>query len=329
MLSEIIILEDTMLKERGIIIHAQDAGDYWADRLEKSALNVVGIHPAGGHDAHRTMEECIRLMQTSDWAKFTSRMEKAGIAVEYEMHALSWILERERFEKQPEWFRMDENGQRTPKFNCCASNDDALDYIRERSAALAKIFRPDTHKHYFWIDDVASAGCMCEKCRALSPSDQAMRITNAIAEGLQSVDPLAKESYLAYCATLELPSSEKPRDNLFLEFAPISRDFDTSLFDPDRPRNYEQVKNLPALLDFMGRTDAKVLDYWVDNSLFSGWKLPPKEFRLNAATMRADVEEYRKLGFDSITSFGCFLGENYAELYGDAELDEYYAILNA
>ena len=316
-----------MLKERGIIIHAQDAGDYWAERLEKSGLNVVGIHPAGGHDAHHTMEECIRLMQGSDWAKFASRMEKAGIAVEYEMHALSWMLERERFEKQPEWFRMDENGQRIPKFNCCASNDDALDYIRERAAALAKIFKPDTHKHYFWIDDVASAGCMCEKCRQLSPSDQALRIYNAIAEGLASVDPLARQSFLAYCATLELPTQTKPRDNLFLEFAPISRDFDTSLFDPDRVRNYEQVKNLPALLEFFGRDDAKVLDYWVDNSLFSGWKLPPKEFTLNAPTMRADVDAYRRLGFDCITSFGCFLGENYAELYGDAKLDEYYAIL--
>ena len=316
-----------MLRERGIIIHAQDAGDYWADRLEKSGLNVVGIHPAGGHDAHHTMEDCIRRMQTPEWARFASRMEKAGIAIEYEMHALSWILERDRFEKQPEWFRMDENGVRTPQFNCCASNDDALDYIRERSAALAKIFRPDTHKHYFWIDDVASAGCMCEKCRALSPSDQALRIYNAIAEGLQSADSHAKESFLAYCATLELPTVTTPRDNLFLEFAPISRDFDTSLFDETRPKNADQVKNLPALLDFFGKTDAKVLDYWVDNSLFSLWKLPPKEFTLNAETMRADVDAYRKLGFDVITSFGCYLGENYAELYGDADLEEYYRIL--
>ena len=101
-----------------------------------------------------------------------------------------------------------------------------------------------------------------------------------------------------------------------------------SLFDPSREKNYSQVKNLPALLDFFGKEDAKVLEYWMDNSLFSGWKRPPKEFHLTAPTCAADVAEYRKLGFDSITSFGCFLGEDYRDLYGDADLSEYDRILS-
>ena len=66
----------------------------------------------------------------------------------------------------------------------------------------------------------------------------------------------------------------------------------------------------------------------MDNSLFSDWKLPPRHFELNATVMEADVKAYRQLGFDTITSFGCFLGENYAELYGEAKLEEYYRILN-
>jgi hypothetical protein len=65
----------------------------------------------------------------------------------------------------------------------------------------------------------------------------------------------------------------------------------------------------------------------MDNSLFSGWKRPPKEFHLNPVTCAADVAQYRKLGFDSITSFGCFLGEDYRDLYGDADLSEYDRIL--
>lgn len=317
-----------MLKERGIIIHAQDVGDYWADRLENSGLNVVGIHPAGGTDAHHTMEEFIRQMQTKEWTHFTRRMEKAGIAVEYEMHALSWILEREKFAEHPEWFRMNEKGERVPDFNCCVSNENALNYIRERSAQLARIFRPDTHKYYFWIDDVFSARCMCDKCRSLSPSDQALILYNAIAEGLQSADPLAKECYLAYCATLEAPRTVIPRKNLFLEFAPFKRDWNIPLFEKSSPQNSDQTKPLPALLELFGKKDAKVLEYWVDNSLFSNWKLPPLRFELNAQVMEADVKAYRQLGFDSITSFGCFLGENYAELYGDVNLKEYYRILN-
>ena len=123
-----------MLKERGIIIHAQDCGDYFASRLEATNLNVLGIHPEGGVAAHVSMQKCMEMLETEEWRTFHRRMEKAGIAVEFEMHALSWILERDRFDRSPEWFRMGADGQRTPQFNCCATNPDVLDYIRERSA---------------------------------------------------------------------------------------------------------------------------------------------------------------------------------------------------
>ena len=316
-----------MIGRRGIVIHAGDCGDYWAGRLEKSGLNVVGVHPAGGIDAHRSLEDCIRFLGTKEWSRFSARMEKAGIAVEFEMHALSWLLERELFGAHPDWFRADESGERTPLFNCCASNPDALDHIRDRAASLARIFRPDTHRYHFWIDDTASAGCACPRCRSLSASDQAVVLYHAVADGVSSVDPSARVSYLAYCETLKLPQTVRPDGRLFLEFAPISRDFDRSLFDPASEKNAAQTKYLPALLDLFGRRDAKALDYWVDNSLFSGWRLPPKEYKLCADVCRADVKAYRALGFEAVTSFGCFLGENYRDLWGDADLDEYYRIL--
>lgn len=318
-----------MFRERGIIIHAEDClNDYWADRLtgEGLHLNVVGVHPAGGHDAHQTMEQAIRMLSTPEWAKFASRMEKAGIAIEFEMHALSWMLERDKFAVHPHWFREDENGNRTPHFNCCASEPEALEYIRERACALAKIFVPDTNKYYFWIDDVASAGCQCEKCRGLTPADQCMILTNAIAEGLEAGRPGAKQSYLAYFATLT-PPKIAPRHNVFLEYTPMQRDHERPLNDPDCPKNTDAIAALPALLDYFGKTDAKVLDYWMDNSMFSGWKRPPKEFHLREAVCRADAAMYRSFGFDAVTSFGCYLGQDYADLYGDTPLAVYDAIL--
>ena len=114
---------------------------------------------------------------------------------------------------------------------------------------------------------------------------------------------------------------------MFLEFAPIGRDFDRSLFDPASEKNAEQTASLPDLLDFFGRKDAKALDYWVDNSLFSGWKLPPKRFALNGEVCRADVHGYAERGFAAVTSFGCYLGENYRDLWGDAPVEEYFRIL--
>ena len=47
-----------MLKHRGIVIHDTDCGEYWAGRLEKSGIDTLGVHPAGGIDAHLTHAAC-------------------------------------------------------------------------------------------------------------------------------------------------------------------------------------------------------------------------------------------------------------------------------
>ena len=316
-----------MLKHRGIVIHDTDCGPYWAERLEKSGLDTVGVHPAGGTEAHLTLAACMELVRTDRFGEFRRRMNRAGIAVEFEMHALSWLLPRELFRDRPDWFRMDEKGERTPLFNCCASSPDALAFIRDRAAVLAAAFPSDTGRYHFWIDDTAEARCHCPLCRELSAADQALRITNAIAEGVRRTDPRGRTAYLAYCGTLREPERTEPLPCLFLEFAPIGRDFDRSLFDPASERNAAQTARLPALLDFFGTKDAKALDYWVDNSLFSGWKLPPKQFSLNRDVCRADVTGYAARGFETVTSFGCYLGENYRDLWGDAPVEEYFRIL--
>ncbi|MBQ3638569.1 MAG: DUF4838 domain-containing protein [Clostridia bacterium] len=317
-----------MLKHRGIVIHDTDCGEYWAGRLEKSGIDTLGVHPAGGIDAHLTLAACADFVKTENFLRFRERLNRAGIRVEFEMHALSWLLPRDLFSKHPAWFRADENGERTPRFNCCASNPEALGYLRERTALLASLFPSDTHRYHFWIDDVAEAKCHCPACESLTASDQALILTNAMAEGVRRTDPEGKTAYLAYCETLNVTEHIKPHPAVFLEFAPIARSFTRSLFDPVDEKNAAQVKNLPGLLAFFGSRDAKVLDYWVDNSLFSGWKLPPKKFELNAGVCRADVLGYAERGFESVTSFGCFLGENYRELWGDAPVEEYFRILS-
>ena len=315
------------MSTRGIVIHDTDCGDYWAGRLEKSGIGAVGVHPAGGQGAHLSLASCMELVKTERFAAFRDRMRRAGIAVEFEMHALSWLMPRELFSEKPGWFRMDENGERVPHFNCCASDPDALEFLRERASSLAAAFPSDTHRYHFWPDDVAEAKCRCPRCRELSASDQALILTNAAAEGVRRADPMGRTAYLAYCGTLAVPERVSPSPDVFLEFAPIGRAFDRPLFDPESERNAAQIASLPELLSFFGKKDAKALDYWVDNSLFSGWKLPPKEFRLNAEVCRTDVEGYLALGFEHVTSFGCYLGENYRELYGDAPLEEYFRIM--
>ena len=319
--------QDDHQSRRGIVIHAQDCGELWASRLERDTcgLNVLGIHPEGGPAAHESLEQALALQQTAEFADFCRRMHRLGIAVEWEMHALSWLVERSLFDTRPHWFR-EENGVRVRQLNCCASEPEVLEHIKERSYQLGRMLRPDTHRYALWLDDVASGSCQCERCRGLSPADQAMILTNAMAEGLQAADSGATQSYLAYRSTLEVPTI-RPRENVYLEYAPIDREHHRSLFDPDCEKNRRESATLPALLDFFGIGDAKVLDYWMDNSLFSDWIRPPKPFALDEAVCDADVRRYAELGFRSVTSFGCYLGEEYRALYGEPELSTYGAIL--
>ena len=314
-----------MIKKCGIVIYDTECDDYWADRLERSGLDTLGIHPAGGATAHLSLAACADFVKTDRFLAFCERVRRTGISIEFEMHALSWLLPRECFSSHPDWFR-EQDGVRTPEFNCCASNPEALGYIAERAAALALAFPSDTGFYSFWTDDVAEAKCSCRKCRGLSASDQALAITNAIAAGVAQTDAKGKVAYLAYEEALTPPANVRPASNVFLEFAPFNREFDHSLFDPASKQNAKQVQYLPTLLDFFGTRDAKALDYWLDNSLFSKWTRPPKQFALNAAVCRADIAGYAALGFEAVTSFGCFLGQEYRNLWGDAPAEEYFRI---
>ncbi len=323
------IVKHCMNHNRGIVIHAEDCGEPWASRLEADTchLNVVGIHPAGGLTAHESLEQALQMAQGAEFADFHRRMNRIGIALEWEMHALSWLVERRLFDLYPHWFRM-ENGVRVRELNCCASEPEVLDYIRERSYLLAKTLAPsmDTHRFALWLDDVASGGCQCERCRELSASDQAMILTNAIAEGLAAADPHATESYLAYFATSAVPTVA-PRGNVYLEYAPLDRDHHRPLFDETCEKNRKAAAPLPGLLAYFGVEHAKVLDYWMDNSLFSAWVRPPKKFTLDEKVCAADVAAYHALGIRDITSFGCYLGADYESLYGAPSLHKYGEIL--
>ncbi len=66
----------------------------------------------------------------------------------------------------------------------------------------------------------------------------------------------------------------------------------------------------------------------MDNSRFCGWKLPYKKLKLNEEVLRQDVQFYKSKGFETLTSFGCFLGEDYAREFGLPPVKEYCEILS-
>ncbi len=289
--------------------------------MAENGVSTLALHPAGGIRAHITLAEMLDKLENPEYRALLDYAAQKGLKIEYEMHAMRYLLPASEFERHPKWFRMNADGARTADRNCCASNEEALCYIAENAAALAKKLYHSTNRYYFWLDDAKDAFCHCPACRSLSAADQQMKILNRILCRLTKDDANARLAYLAYYDTITPPEKIAPEKGIFLEYAPYERDFHAPIAEG------AQAKPIPALLRFFGGDGARVLDYWYDNSYYSGYKKPPKEFKPDKSVIEADLAYYTSIGFREIAGFACYLGEDYEALYGEPDINDIGAFL--
>ncbi len=316
------------VRSRGWIINPEDLTRRLIDRLAASGINELGIHPGGGKAAPELLLKTLAFHEEKRTRELYDYAGERGVTVEYDAHVLSYLLPRSEFSVRPEWFRMDESGARVNDANMCASNEDALDYVSKRARELALTLKTPSHRYAYWTDDIVGKTCRCPRCREKTAAQQTLTITNAIARGLKSADPQAITGFLAYLDALEVPEGIRPEKGVYLEYAPIGRDSARAINDAQSPENVHQTAKLAALIAYFSTKNARVVEYWADNSRFSNWTRPPKYMSLNAQVMRADVKYYLECGFEDMTSFACFLGEDYEALYGPAPVEEYGEILS-
>jgi len=301
---------------RTLLVHPDEFTDRWVDRAVEISLDALYVHPAGGVNADRSLTDLLALLEQPAFRARIDRARAKGIDVGYEMHAASWLLPRELFDTHPEYFRMDKDGKRCRNVNFCFSDETAMDIAAKRAVELAGRLYGSSHKYFFWLDDVNGGGCSCETCRRYSESDQQLRFANRIVTELRKTIPDAKLCYLAYFATVNPPEKIAPAPGVFLEYAPYGRDMEHPIAGQDG----WQTKSIGPLLEKLGRADARVLEYWFDNSLLSEWKKPPKKFVPRPSVVRSDLAFYRGLGFEDIASFACYLGDDYERLWGDPDV---------
>ena len=300
-----------------LLVHPDEISEDIINRFASAGVKTLGIHPVGGKGAADSLASLLESLSGDALPRLLDYASERGLSIEYEFHSASYLIPRSLFGTHPEYFRMDEKGERTPDYNFCVSNDEALELFSENAAKVASRLYRSSPRYYFWLDDKKDRHCHCEKCRSLSSSDKQLKVINAIAGKLRAFRSDAKVAYLAYFDTVAVPTVIKPAENVFLEYAPFEK-YVYKGEDRDQVVARELAAVTP-LLDFFGRTDAKVLEYWYDNSMFSGWKKPPKEFTLDRAAMAKDISEYKANGFEYIASFACYLGSDYDALYGKAD----------
>ena len=95
-----------MIQRYGAVIHPEELSDTWLERMKQAGLNVLGLHPVGGVHADQSLKDMIEDEFLPEKQALYARARSMGLEIEYEMHALSYLLPRRLFKRHPDWFRM-------------------------------------------------------------------------------------------------------------------------------------------------------------------------------------------------------------------------------
>ena len=307
--------------KRKLIVHPDELTKSFIDRASALGVDTVGIHPTGGEGAKDSLVALLSLLKTEEYRSGLDYINERGMSVEYALHAGAYLMPRELFDSHPEYFRMNEAGERVADFNFCVSNEDALELVADRAASLAEQLYRTSPRYHLWLDDKKDASCMCEGCKRLTPSDKQLTVMNKIIRKIREKDPEATLSYLAYFECVAPPVGVSAAEGIFLEYAPFEKY--TAKGEGAEELIENEKKMLTLLIDRIGSSDLEILEYWYDNSLYSSWKKPPKKFTPDGEKIKTEIKEYEKLSPEYISSFACFLGEDYEELYGEADLSAF------
>ncbi len=314
-------------EKRGIVLYPSDITSLgslnWIELLSKNSINLIGIHTDTRLEPLTDLES---FLKSKEGKVFLNACKEYDIDIEYELHALQDLLPRSTFHKHPEYFRLDEQGIRQLEYNMCFTSEPAYDVVEKNIRKITKWLKPSTHRYFFWTDDVQFAFCHCDGCKPYSVSEQALLYENKLLEMLRKIDPQAQVAHLAYTNTMESPKKVKPLEGVFLEYAPIQRNYNVGLTE-------KHLNDLKENLLVFPKETSHVLEYWLDVSMFSDWK-KDKLVKLpwEKGNFLRDIKTYKNLGINSITTFGAWINDDYIEQYGvdhtNKVLSEYGHTLN-
>jgi hypothetical protein len=299
-------------KTRGVVLVPEDLSlDDWPERAAKAGLTTIALHHGSSPQA------VLDFIQSQAGAVFLAKCSQFGLNVEYELHAMAYLLPRDLIKIDPTLFRMNEKGERTGDANLCVHSSRALELVASNALQLAHVLNPTTGRYFFWGDD-GMPWCRCSKCRDFSDSDQALLMENYVVRQLhQALGPNVQLAHLAYANTLIAPTLVKPEPGVFLEFAPIRRRYDQPYEKQTGPDEKDTLRSLEQNLQVFPAGTAQALEYWLDVSRFSKWKQPAVKLPWRPDVVSADVQTYANLGIRHFTTFAVWIDADYVKRFGE------------
>ena len=122
---------------RGVVLVVKDLRTLdWPQRAKRAGLTTLATHICP--------HEVAEYVKSPRGQEFLVSCRKLGLQVEHELHAMSDLLPRGLFEKDPSMYRVNEKGQRSPDCNCCIHSPQAVGVICENVVKYAGLLRPTT-----------------------------------------------------------------------------------------------------------------------------------------------------------------------------------------
>jgi hypothetical protein len=234
----------------------------------------------------------------SDGQAIVAEAARRGLTLQFGGHHLPGLVPRELFAEHPESFPL-RGGGRDPRYNLCPTSAGALAQAEKAAAAFVARF-PGASVYHLWPDDIRGGGwCECAGCEGMSPSDQALLATNAVAAAVGRAAPGARVAHLAYHDTVRPPVRVEPRENLALLWAPRERCYAHSIDDASCTKNAKEYwAPFLGLLAHFGndRTRVQVFEYYSDAILFKGMApahlaVLPKDARAYASAGAGNLQD--------------------------------------
>lgn len=244
----------------------------------------------------------INLSQNRNYPKGQTVMDERGIRHCTGGHIIPQLLPRELFDKNPDYFRMDQTGKRVKNGNLCPSNPATLKIIAENAVKYTKENSWAVNIEVVGEDIWDGSWCYCPECKTMTVQDQYITACNAIAHAIRESGSSIQIDAMAYHDTLEPDLTVKPDPDLRLMWAPRERSFGHPLNDPRSDLNQWYASCFEQWANIFGPKNIDLFEYWTDNILF-------RTFPISCPHLVAqDIQYYNDIGVDNHCVV-CHLGD--------------------
>lgn len=212
------------------------------------------------------------------------------------------------FSTHPEYFSMDENGERVDDKQLCLTNPEVLQLT---IAGVKQWLASDPGSKIIAVSQMDTQGpCLCDECKKVyreeggAYSGTIIRFVNAIADAIKEDYPDVYVTTYAYQYSRSAPTKTKARDNVLVELCTIEEDFRHPIKD-----SKTKSRNV-SYLNGSSNTFAEDLAAWTkmaDNLLIYDYSTAFGHYAMtfpNFTAQRENIEWYAKNGVKAILSEG-------------------------